>query len=280
MPTKFLIVEAHPLFADALQLAIRSVITSVRFKHVSTLSAAKNAFRQNNNDFDLVLLDLRLPDTHGLEGLLELRRLSPKLPMVVISSLSDPGVATAAMVCGAAGFIGKSSPTDAVLQGIRDVLAGNVTLPESPRLPDDPLATSELTTLTRRLNSLTRRQFDILQLVCQGLVNEQIARELHIQESTVRAHITGVLSKLGVCSRTHAAAEMSKLYLSQVRALYASEPSAGSRRAAPRAMSYLVSDRAATADDCARLCGAQCTRPRDKIGRRIARVARAQNSET
>jgi DNA-binding NarL/FixJ family response regulator len=240
MLTKFLIVEDHPLFADALQFAIRSVMTSVRFTHVSTLSAAKNAIRQTN-DFGLVLLDLQLPDTQGLEGLLELRRLSPKLPIVIISALSDPSVAKAAMVCGAAGFISKGAPTNAVLQGIRDVLAGNVTFPGRLQLPRHSLATGELTTLTRRLNSLTRRQFDILQMLCQGLSNDQIARELHIQESTVRAHITGILCKLGVCSRTHAAAELSRLYLNPVRALYASEASAGSRRAAPRAMSNALS---------------------------------------
>jgi DNA-binding NarL/FixJ family response regulator len=236
MPTKFLIVEDHPLFADALQLAIRSFMKSVRFTHAGTLSAGKNAIRQND-DFDLVLLDLRLPDTHGFEGLLELRRLSPKLPMVVISALSDPSVVKTAMVCGAAGFISKCAPTDAVLQGIHDVLAGDVTLPDGCLLPRNSFATGELTTLTSRLNSLTRRQFVILQLLCQGLVNEQIARELHIQKSTVKAHITGVLRKLGVCSRTHAAAELSKLYLSPVRTLYASKGAVRSRTAAQRASS-------------------------------------------
>lgn len=228
MPTKFLIVEDHPLFADALQVAIRSVIDSAQFTFAGTLSTAKSAIWETN-DYDLVLLDLRLPDTHGLEGLLELGRLSPKPPVVVISAMSDPSVVMGAIVCGASGFISKTAQTQAILQGVQNVLAGNVALPESLRLPRNSLATAELKALTGKLNSLTRRQYLILQMLCQGLVNDEIARELHIQESTVRTHITGVLNKLGVCSRTQAAAELSKLYLSPLRTLYAIEGAAASR---------------------------------------------------
>jgi len=198
--------------------------------------AAKNAIRRQD-DFDLVLLDLWLPDTHGFEGLLELRRLSPKLPIVVISAFSDPSVVKTAMVCGAAGFIPKSATKDVVLQGIRDVLAGDVTLPGGCLLPHNPVATAELTTLTSRLNSLTGRQFSVLQMLCQGLLNKQIARELHIRESTVKAHITEVLRKLSACSRTQVVGEVSKLNLSAVRALDASKGAVRSRTAAQRASS-------------------------------------------
>ena len=220
MPTKLLIVEDHPLYADALQFAIRRAMRSVQFTHAETLAAARTAM-QLHGEFDLVLLDLCLPDTHGFEGLVQLRRCSPQLPIIIVSAFSDPGVVKTAMVCGATGFIPKSATIDAILQGIRDALAGDVTLPEEQLLPGNCVATAELDTLVGRLNTLTEHQFRVLRLLCQGLLNVQIAHELHVRPSTIKAHVSEVLRKLGACSRTHAVAKASKLSLSAAQALYA-----------------------------------------------------------
>jgi DNA-binding NarL/FixJ family response regulator len=229
MPTKLLIVEDHPLFADALRLALSNVMKSVRFTHVSTLSAAKDLIFQGEK-FDILLVDLCLPDTFGLDGLVELRKLSPKQPIVAISAFSDPGVMAAAFVCGASGFIPKSASKDALRQGIQDVLAGDVTMPGSCQLPRNLVATAQLKTSIRKLTSLTAQQYSVLQLLRRGLPNEQIARELCIGKKTVAAHITAVLRKLGTSSRTHAVVEASKLDLNAVQALYAGEAASANVR--------------------------------------------------
>jgi len=221
MPKRFLIVEDHPLYAEALQLAIRSGMSNVRVVRADTLRDAKDAIKRENG-FDLVLLDLWLPDTHGFDGLIELRKLFPKLPIVIVSAFADQSVVHKAVVCGAAGFIPKSAGKVALLQAIRDVLSGDITLPPG-HLPPESVATMELTALTCRLKSLTQQQLRVLQMLCQGLLNKQIAHELDVGETTVKAHVTEILRKLSVCSRTQAVVEVSRLNFSAVLALYAGE---------------------------------------------------------
>ncbi len=211
MQKRCLIVEDHPIYAEALQLAIRSGMSDVRITHASTLGESKDAI-QSERGFDLVLLDLWLPDTHGFEGLIELRRLFPKLPIVIISAFADQNVIHTAVVCGAAGFIPKSANKDALLEAISNVLAGDVTLPPG-YLPPNIAVGFEVRTLTSRLNSLTRQQLRVLQMLCQGLLNKQIAYELDVGETTVKAHVTEILRKLCVCSRTQAVAEVSETRL-------------------------------------------------------------------
>jgi DNA-binding NarL/FixJ family response regulator len=219
MTTEILIAQAHPLFADALQLNIYSVMKSARFTHAKSLCAARNAIHQN--EFGLILLDLPLPDTHGFEGLLELHRASPYSPILIFSALTDPPVVTTASICGAAGFIPKTAPKEIVLQGILDVLGGGPAFPDHSLLPQRLVNMTPLPTLIATVNSLSDREFHVLKLLGQGLDNKRIARELRLAESTAKFYTTGVLHKLGVSSRTQAVAELTKLYLHPVRALYA-----------------------------------------------------------
>ena len=229
MQKKFLIVEDHPLYAEALQSVICNSIADVRITHVGTLSEAKDAIRQEKRDFDLVLLDLWLPDTHGFEGLIELRGLFPRLPIVVVSAFADQSVIQKSVVCGAAGFIPKSANKYTLLQAIGHVLAGEVSLPNGS-LPPESIANIEHVALTSRLRSLTHQQLRVLQMLCQGLLNKQIAFELDVGETTVKAHVTEILRKLSVCSRTQAVAEVSKLNLSAVLALYVPDDGANAIR--------------------------------------------------
>jgi len=215
---KFLIVEDHPLYADALQFVISDGMANVRVTHVNTLSQAKDAIRRDDR-FDLVLLDLWLPDSHGFEGLIELRGLHPRLPIVVVSAFTDQCVVRKSVVCGATGFIPKSADKDALLQALANILAGRATLPNGSPLSDS-ITEIEQPALTSRIRSLTRQQLRVLHMLCQGLLNKQIAYELDVGETTVKAHITEIFRKLSVCSRTQAVAEVSKLNLGAVLALY------------------------------------------------------------
>ncbi len=221
MSKRFLIVEDHPLYAEALRLTISGSMSDVHILHATTLGEAK-ALLGEQKEIDLVLLDLWLPDTHGFDGLIELRRLFPKLPIVIVSAFANESVVEKAMVCGAAGFIPKSASKEALLQGLTNVLAGELTVP-SGCYPTNSAASLEATALTRRLRSLTRQQLRILQMLCQGLLNKQIAFELDVGETTVKAHISEIFRKLSVCSRTQAVAEVSKLELGAVLALYAAD---------------------------------------------------------
>ena len=221
MQKRFLIVEDHPIYAEALQLVIRNDMQDISITHATTLGEAKQAIRREKR-FDLALLDLWLPDTHGFEGLIELRGLIPDLAIAIVSAFADQNVVHKAIVCGAAGFIPKSASKDALLGAIRGILAGDIALPLG-HMPPDSAANVELALLTNRLESLTPQQLRVLQKMCQGLLNKQIAFELDVGETTVKAHASEIFRKLSVCSRTQAVLEVSKLDFSAVLALYAGE---------------------------------------------------------
>lgn len=218
MSKKILIIEDHPMYAEALQLAIESSGLVRRVDHAQTLTEAKERLA-NAADYELVLLDLWLPDSHGFEGLIELRKLIPRLPVVIISAFADQAVVHKAMVLGASGFIPKSQRKDALLDSIRCVLTGGVVLPAG-YVPPETAANVELATLTHKLKSLTQQQLRVLHMICQGLLNKQIAYELEVGETTVKAHVSEILRKLSVCSRTQAVLEISKLDFRAVLALY------------------------------------------------------------
>jgi DNA-binding NarL/FixJ family response regulator len=221
MTVRFLIAEDHPLFAEALQMAILSNWTDAQVARAGTLQETRDALAERE-DYDLVLLDLWLPDTHGFEALVELRARYPKLPIVVVSAFADPGVVEKSVICGATGFIPKSARKEALVQAIRDVLDGDVAFPHAVLSPES-VADMERDALTDRLQSLTPQQVRVLQMLCQGLLNKQIAHELEVGETTVKAHISEILRKLHVVSRTQAVLEVSKLNFGAVLALYTSE---------------------------------------------------------
>ena len=232
MSTKCLIVEDHPMFAEALRASLRSALPEMEIVQACALSEAKATLYQDET-FDLVLLDLWLPDTHGFEGLIELRNLFPRIPIVVISAFADQSVVHKAIVCGALGFIPKSASKDALLQAIANVLAGDLALPDG-YLTVGTGGSIELAALTCRLKSLTQQQLRVLQFLCNGLLNKQIAHELDINETTVKAHISEILRKLCVGSRTQAVVEVSKLDFGAVLALYAEKNVDGPNHAAER----------------------------------------------
>ena len=208
MQNKFLIVERHPLFAEGLALCIEGAAFGAFIEHARTVTEAKAALYREKG-FDLVLLDLSLSDTQGFDGLIDLRKQFPDVPIVIISSLSDQSLVWNALVCGAVGFIQKSASKHAVQQIIADVLAGDV-------LSSDNFSTAsggntELATgRGRRPEPLTGKQLCVLKMLCDGLYNKQIAYKLGVKTTTVKSHITEILRKLLVASRTQAVIEVSK----------------------------------------------------------------------
>ncbi len=208
-PANFLIVDDHPLFLEALQRAIASALPDASTVEAASIAEAKVVL-QGRARFDAVLLDLSMPGTRGFDGLLELRGLYPKMPIVVVSALEDLRIIQEVMGFGAAGFIAKSASREEIASALKAVLDGSVTLPKGYQ----PLAASSAKgagDLVQRLTTLTPKQLSVLRMLRQGLLNKQIAHELKIEETTVKAHVSEILRKLNVASRTQAVIEAQKI---------------------------------------------------------------------
>lgn len=199
-----LIVDDHPLFCDALSITLRAVAGVAQVETVDRLETALARLDLSPLP-DVIVLDLNLPDVTGVDGLIRLKAAAGQVPVVVVSSLADNRVVSAAFQAGAAGFVPKHSRRDvfrAAFDAIRD---GGSYLPEGyvPPAPEGGPATSREHAIAR-LALLTKQQAKILQLICEGRLNKQIAFDLSIAETTVKAHVTAIMRKLGVQSRTQA----------------------------------------------------------------------------
>jgi DNA-binding NarL/FixJ family response regulator len=215
MPQRILIVDDHPLVLEALQRAITSVFSATRTVEARSIDEAKAAISAHA-DIDVVMLDLALPGTRGFDGLLELRTLHPKLPIIVVSALEDPRIVHDVMRYGAAGFISKSATREEIAAGLQEVMSGSVTLPKGYQPPATSDALSQPDDLVRKLQTLTPKQLSVLRMLRQGLLNKQIAHELQIEETTVKAHVSEILRKLNVASRTQAVIEAQKIDFDQI----------------------------------------------------------------
>jgi DNA-binding NarL/FixJ family response regulator len=209
VPASFLIVDDHPLFRDALRLAIESSYPKADIQEASTVRAAREALAAAA--FDLVLLDLSMPGTRGFDGLLEIRTSNPRQPVVIVSGLEDPRIIHEAMTYGAAGFILKSVRKAELAEAISDVMNGLVYLPRGYEPPKPEVPGAKGSDLATRLGTLTPQQLRVLQMLRQGMLNKQIAFELDVGETTIKAHVSEILRKLNVASRTQAVIEVSRI---------------------------------------------------------------------
>ena len=204
-----LIADDHPLFRSALQQALALGLgPDVRLVEAASI-AELEARLVEKGDWDLVLLDLNMPGAYGFSGLVLLRGQYPQIPVVMISAQEEAAVVARSREFGASGFIPKSSPLDTLQQAVRQVLDGDVWWPPQAF---EPVAVSvEAKAASAGLASLTPQQFRVLTMVCEGLLNKQIAFELSVSEATIKAHVTAIFRKLGVRTRTQAALLLQQL---------------------------------------------------------------------
>ncbi len=201
----FLIVDDHPLFREALAQVITCHFADATVLQAPSLTVAMDIGSQQPT-LDLILLDLHLPTGEGLNGLMMLRQQFPAIAVAMISADDEKNTVLQAMALGAAGFISKSASREQLSSAIAQIMAGNVYLPaeifrnHSPAQPEP----NHHGQYHQQVQSLTRSQLKVLQLMVKGDSNKQIAFHLAIAETTVKVHVSAILSKLGVSNRVQA----------------------------------------------------------------------------
>ena len=201
MSQRLFIVDDHPLFRGALRQALSDSLTGAKIDEASSLEDLTDLLGASA-DVDLVLLDLTMPGVKGFSGLMYLRAQYPHVPVVVVSAKEEPKTIRRCLEFGASGFIPKSMPVETIRDAVEEVLGGNVWTP--PDLELDTGEDQEAVDLVNRLSNLTPQQVRVLMMLGEGLLNKQIAYKLGVSEATVKAHVSAILQKLGVDSRTQA----------------------------------------------------------------------------
>jgi DNA-binding NarL/FixJ family response regulator len=206
--THLVIADDHPLFRDALRQAVASVVNSAVISEAGSFDDL-TALLERDSDVDLILLDLTMPGISGFSGLIYLRAQYPAIPVVIVSASDDAGTIRRSLDFGASGFIPKRFGVDTLRDAIMKVMDGDVWVPQDTDLSSasDP----DMTRLRDRLVTLTPQQVRVLMMLSEGLLNKQIAYELGVSEATIKAHVSAILQKLGVESRTQAVIAAAKI---------------------------------------------------------------------
>jgi DNA-binding NarL/FixJ family response regulator len=205
---RLVIADDHPLFRGALRLSISGLLEKVDIAEAGTFDDAV-ALLERGDDIDLVLLDLAMPGMRGYSGLMYMRAQFPSVPVIVVSANDDPATIRRCMGFGASGFIPKTLGVETMRAAISRVLGGGVWTP-----PDVDLGAgsdAEAAELMARMATLTPQQVRVLMMLSEGLLNKQIAYQLGVSEATVKAHVSAILQKLGVESRTQAVIAAAKI---------------------------------------------------------------------
>lgn len=201
-----LVVDDHPLYSDALTATLQRSFGTCDVVAAKSLGETF-ALLDAGLDPDLVMLDLKLPDVTGISGFEQLKRRLNGSKILVISSLASAELVRELLDRGAMGFLPKESPASALRVAVREVVEGRSYVPREyrsiakGRAKEEPCAYRT----NPQLAALTPQQKRILRLISEGQPNKLIAYELDLAETTVKAHITALLRRLGVTNRTQAA---------------------------------------------------------------------------
>jgi len=198
---KILVIDDHSLFLEGLTLLLDGLSGDVDIVTANTANQAFNILN-DHGDFDLVLLDLALPDMHGLIALKQISKQYALTPVIILSASDSIADVKQAFDLGAMGYISKSEKVNAMIEGIKQVLLGNIYVPSRfcEYLNDSETGSAEVNETVK----LTPRQLEILSYVVNGCVNKAIARELNLSEATVKAHITAIFKALKIRNRSSA----------------------------------------------------------------------------
>ena len=208
---KFLIADDHPLFRDALKGALSSCFDSLGFFESDSLDSTIEILRKGRK-LDLIILDLNMPGCDNFYGLLRVRQAYPHIPVVVISASDSPETVSQVIEFGALAFIPKTTPTPKIKEAIDAALEGKEWLPEELKNALQNID-NDTKSIANKLKELTPKQFKVLKLVKDGMMNKQIADHLNVTEATVKAHVGVIFKKLDVKTRTQIVLAVEKLQL-------------------------------------------------------------------
>jgi DNA-binding NarL/FixJ family response regulator len=209
---RLVIADDHPLFRGAMREAVSGLLERVDIAEAGTFDEVVELL-ERGGEVDLVLLDLAMPGVRGFSGLMYMRAQYPGVPVIVVSANDDPAAIRRCMEVGASGFIPKTLGVDVMRAAISRILGGGVWTP-----PDVDLTAgsdTEAAELMARMATLTPQQVRVLMMLSEGLLNKQIAYQLGVSEATVKAHVSAILQKLGVESRTQAVIAAAKIEAGQ-----------------------------------------------------------------
>jgi len=212
MTTRIIVADDHPLFRDAIIHLLERSVKKVDITQVESFAALSEVLADNKLP-SLVLLDLKLSDTQGMDGLLYLKKQYPSLPVLIISAYDDSSVVHMAMQYGASGFVPKSLEMDRMADAIQAVLEGDIWFPEISENPANDTAVSNA------FDELTPAQLKVLALLRDGKPSKQMASIMSVTEATIKAHLTEIFRKLGVKNRTQAVLAAKDLDLPDVHML-------------------------------------------------------------
>ncbi|AYA64587.1 response regulator transcription factor [Alteromonas sp. RKMC-009] len=210
--TRILVADDHPLFREALSAALEPYFKDAEILEADSLESMMTVLTENHH-IDLLLLDLNMPGGEYFNGLISVKDVYPELPVAVISANESIDVVAQVMGLGAQGFIPKSSPTKQIAEAIVTIKGGENWVPEEMKA-DLENVDEELTQLLKRFRELTPKQIQVLSFLRAGLMNKQIAHEMNVTEATIKAHISAILRKLEINTRTQAVLLMDKLQFS------------------------------------------------------------------
>tara|TARA_B100001063_G_scaffold221951_1_gene228005 strand:- start:400 stop:1059 length:660 start_codon:yes stop_codon:yes gene_type:complete len=213
---RILIIDDHPIFRHAMVTILGKKFPDSQTLEANSLAEALELL-EADAAFDLVMLDLNMPETCGLNGLLEIRNQHPNLPVVIISAETEKQNILQTISYGAVGFISKSSKIEEIATSVESIFEGNVCL------PSEILRTSSVRNRVKKedaisldqIRSLTRKELAVLKYLTQGLANKVIAYELNISETTVKSHVSSILKKLGASNRVKVVASAANIDFNQ-----------------------------------------------------------------
>jgi len=200
-----LLIDDHFCAREGVACLLKQIIPELQVFEAENFADGLALAKQT--PLNLVMLDVQLPGKDGLVGLSEIKQAFPDLCVVMFSGLDDRELVFEVLRLGAMGFIAKTVSRQAFVEALWDVLSGKVYLPASAVGPQSinrpsPSSVNEMRTVTDPASlGLTPREFEVLSWLVQGKCNKAIARELGIEEQTVRNHLRPIFQKFGVARR-------------------------------------------------------------------------------
>ncbi|MEP4888032.1 MAG: response regulator transcription factor [Alphaproteobacteria bacterium] len=213
---RILLADDHAMVRDGLKNYIQVVEPNTQIIEAETFDEAAGIL-SNDEGIDLIILDLNMPGMNRMEGLDKLHAVYPETPVVILSGSIDHADIMGALDHGAAGYFPKTMGGQSLTNALRLVLSGERYVPSVLLTPDcsrpADTALREPASKNRAGPDLSERETAVLGLLARGKSNKEIARDLGLQEATIKTHVTSVFRKLDVSNRTEAAREAYKFGL-------------------------------------------------------------------